>query len=386
MTGAASKILGNQNRAIVTSSSATSRESDDGRCDHPASGEPYDPASVVLECKLCGACVGLWAFITVARPLEIFNLIESPEDGQRDLATCGPDGSTQHQKSSSLKLTIAGGPPPTKQYFKPRISLPIVTRHFRAAFETNSEIRSHVSEPQGTDQLHTQSPSENQEGFRSIDLPSAESPGILKQRGAENEGFASGDGMHAVHPHLNADVNVGDPSSRLIHEGGHEQSSANTDECLDYTAEAVVTSHMAAEDAENGSSTSADLVDGFFLQMEEGTCAVPDNVVSIGDDGRVNSSVMAEATIFSQDRNDSQSMNEQDGAHLAGAIGTDALQLPANRSVDSQDAAPRIADQISVGDDVVAECTSCEPPYYLLFLTSRSLFAIIRNLDGLDSL
>ncbi|CAA7410326.1 unnamed protein product [Spirodela intermedia] len=344
------RILGNQNLASVTSSSAIFREKDDERCDHPAAGDPYDPASVVLECKLCGACVGLWAFITVARPLEIFNLIESPEDGQNDLAACGSDGSTQHQKASSLSMTIGGGPPPTKQHFKPRISLPIVARHFRAAFEKDVEINSHVSKAQAMDQSYTQSPLENQVGSMNIDLLSEEASEILKQK-------------EAIRPHLNGDAS-------LMHEEGHEQSSANTHEFLD----------NVAEDAENRLSPSTDLVDDIFLQTEEGTCALPDSVLSNSDDGRVHSPAMGEANIFSQDGDDFPGMDAQihgttpqsitpdssvdarlngrDGVHVAGAMETDAPQPPVDRSTDSQVAAQRTPHQISVVDDVVTECTS----------------------------
>ena len=135
MVDSSEKIIHNQNHPAVISVSAVCRESDEDH-EHPSSGH-YDPGSVLLECKLCGTCVGLWAFKTVPRPLEMFKLIESPDDISTE--------SMQHQRASSQSLTssIAGGPRPAKQNFKPRISLPIVARHLRAVFETSDgEARS----------------------------------------------------------------------------------------------------------------------------------------------------------------------------------------------------------------------------------------------------
>ncbi|CAA6673110.1 unnamed protein product [Spirodela intermedia] len=152
-----------KNLASVTSSSAIFRERDDERCDHRAAG-----TLMIQHCSI--RVQTLWSMCWI-----IFNLIESPEDGQNDLAACGSEFN------------------PTPESIKFKISLPIVARHFRAAFEKDVEINSHVSKAQAMDQSYTQSPLENQE---------------------------------AIRPHLNGDVS-------LTHEEGHEQSSANTHEFLD---------------------------------------------------------------------------------------------------------------------------------------------------------
>ena len=46
----------------------------------------YDPKSVVLDCRLCGSSVGLWAFSTVQCPVKFFRLVGCTEvnPGVRD--------------------------------------------------------------------------------------------------------------------------------------------------------------------------------------------------------------------------------------------------------------------------------------------------------------
>ncbi|KAJ4973739.1 hypothetical protein NE237_006913 [Protea cynaroides] len=140
-------------------------------------GHQSDPDSVVLECRLCGARVGLWAFSTVPQPLELFKLIGSSvvngknksansagnaisyasvapkthESGREshiqseDMNTISCVGATtSKERSSSLHLSIAGGPPPTKQNFRATISLPIISRHLRAGFSSIYDIRDRV--------------------------------------------------------------------------------------------------------------------------------------------------------------------------------------------------------------------------------------------------
>lgn len=98
-----------------------------------------DPSSVVLDCKLCGACVGLWVFSTVPRPLELCRVT-----GDTELNTeKNPGGGTLQKQTSSLKFTIAGGPPATKQNFKATISLPIIGRNLRSRFASYSRDRDH---------------------------------------------------------------------------------------------------------------------------------------------------------------------------------------------------------------------------------------------------
>ncbi|ERN07763.1 uncharacterized protein LOC18435993 [Amborella trichopoda] len=131
----------------------------------------YDPASVVLDCKLCGASIALWTFSTVPQPLQSFNLIEQVEvhgiDSRCSTIACyisnasGVEGASnehrianceifhddsakeistkQNDRNPSLNLSIAGGPLPTKQKFHVTVSLPIMTRHLLAG--SNSERR-----------------------------------------------------------------------------------------------------------------------------------------------------------------------------------------------------------------------------------------------------
>lgn len=98
-----------------------------------------DPSSVVLDCKLCGACVGLWVFSTVPRPLELCRVSGDTEVN----AEKSPRGGALQTQTSSLKFTIAGGPPATKQNFKATISLPIIGRNLRSRFASYSRDHDH---------------------------------------------------------------------------------------------------------------------------------------------------------------------------------------------------------------------------------------------------
>lgn len=119
-----------------------------------------DPNSVVLDCRLCGATVGLWTFSTVQQPMEFFQLVgytelntenhsaihdsgtENHPENRRDVISGGLDGALlSKERLSNLNLTIAGGPPPTKQNFKATISLPVIGRNLRARFSYDSEFR-----------------------------------------------------------------------------------------------------------------------------------------------------------------------------------------------------------------------------------------------------
>ncbi|XVF49332.1 hypothetical protein PTKIN_Ptkin04bG0002900 [Pterospermum kingtungense] len=122
----------------------------------------YDPQSVVLDCRLCGASVGLWAFSAVQRPIEFLRLVGSTEvnPGVRDsghesnassaiVAIPSNGGSSSMEQSSNLKLTIAGGPPATQQNFKATISLPVIGRSLRARLSYHPEFRDQMHNNQG---------------------------------------------------------------------------------------------------------------------------------------------------------------------------------------------------------------------------------------------
>uniref|UniRef100_A0A0D9V2P7 C3HC-type domain-containing protein n=1 Tax=Leersia perrieri TaxID=77586 RepID=A0A0D9V2P7_9ORYZ len=103
----------------------------------------YDPLSVVLDCQFCGACVALWPFSLVERPLQLFKLISdsSRQDEQTDGHASTVSGAGRSKTANvGFNFTIAGGPPPTRQNFRPRVSLPVLSRHLKAdlSFRGNS--------------------------------------------------------------------------------------------------------------------------------------------------------------------------------------------------------------------------------------------------------
>lgn len=128
----------------------------------------YDPNSVVFDCQLCGASVGLWTFSTTPRPVEFIRIvgevngesnnadrtlvIHSSNGDSGALALLGNEGhfeantskdsnSVVQEAPPSLNLTIAGGPPLAKQSFRPTISLPVIGRNLRARFSSDFELR-----------------------------------------------------------------------------------------------------------------------------------------------------------------------------------------------------------------------------------------------------
>lgn len=105
----------------------------------------FDPSSVLLNCNLCGSSVGLWAFCKVPRPVEYVRLVGFTEvNGKNDSASdqiSAPEGSSNHlihagsregmtdaitTASTSLGVTIAGGPPPAMLNYNASISLPVI--------------------------------------------------------------------------------------------------------------------------------------------------------------------------------------------------------------------------------------------------------------------
>lgn len=101
----------------------------------------YDPLSVVLDCQFCGACVALWPFSLVQRPLQLFKLIsDSNRQDDQDNGHANIVSGVGHSKDAniSFNFTIAGGPPPTRQSFRPKVSFPVVSRHLKA--DLNSRV------------------------------------------------------------------------------------------------------------------------------------------------------------------------------------------------------------------------------------------------------
>lgn len=173
-------------------------------------GQP-DLASSVLDCKLCGACVGLWMFKSIPRPLEAFILTDAADSVGQNSSTAehaggnsqnlsdsigGPNlnkGNMNRERNSALNLTIAGGVPPMKQNFRPRISFPIVSRYLRADLSSTE-----YAEPQDR---------------TGVEL--TKSVKILKRKRDEDSCHLSDGGKSDVPPDQNEDVNGQEDS------GGH---------------------------------------------------------------------------------------------------------------------------------------------------------------------
>ncbi|KAG0456619.1 hypothetical protein HPP92_024407 [Vanilla planifolia] len=116
-----------------------------------------DPASTALDCRLCGTCVGLWSFKTIPRPLEVFKItVDNSNRSEFDTGTThlaqnvevpsiktfgGTDEHPNDKRTHGLHLTIAGGPPPTRQHIRPKVSFPVVSRHLRAELASKSCFR-----------------------------------------------------------------------------------------------------------------------------------------------------------------------------------------------------------------------------------------------------
>ncbi|XP_013655570.2 uncharacterized protein LOC106360506 isoform X1 [Brassica napus] len=154
-------------RELLSSSSSTSNPNGvSENSENPVVPDTLnsDPSSVVLDCKLCGACVGLWVFSTVPRPLELCRVTGdtevNTEKNSRD--------DTLQRQTSSLQFTIAGGPPATKQNFKATISLPIVGRNLRSRFASYSRDRDHGTDNSIQDQ-QCRTPERNGGGIENSD-------------------------------------------------------------------------------------------------------------------------------------------------------------------------------------------------------------------------
>ncbi|KAF5792595.1 putative Zinc finger, C3HC [Helianthus annuus] len=111
--------------------------------------EKYDHTSVILECRFCGARVGLWAFKMTQRPTEFVRLIghAEPSDhhvletsrvekGEQTASSGNGNSSVTSSNKNVLSLTIAGGPPPAEQNFRPTISFPVVGQNLRTRFSS----------------------------------------------------------------------------------------------------------------------------------------------------------------------------------------------------------------------------------------------------------
>ncbi|KAI3785625.1 hypothetical protein L1987_44749 [Smallanthus sonchifolius] len=138
-----------QNASITVYSSRASENVEEKEGSSNES-EKYDHTSVILECRLCGARVGLWAFRTTQRPTEFVRLIGHAEPNDHrvletshveniEQTTSIDNSSVASSNRNVLNLTIAGGPPPAEQNFRPTISLPVVGQNLRTRFSSAFE-------------------------------------------------------------------------------------------------------------------------------------------------------------------------------------------------------------------------------------------------------
>ncbi|XP_073008149.1 uncharacterized protein [Typha latifolia] len=140
------QIFQQQKNAITIYSPNGQDEVEGVECASTTHGDyQCDPASVVLECRFCGACVALWAFTMIERPLQLFNF--TADSSNQDEMAAGSLGRVSEVEAPrmgtlGLNLTIAGGPPPTKQNFRPRVSFPVVSRHLRAELSSGRKCLS----------------------------------------------------------------------------------------------------------------------------------------------------------------------------------------------------------------------------------------------------
>ncbi|CAH1422344.1 unnamed protein product [Lactuca virosa] len=136
-----------KDESIKHNSSITVYSSNLDANNDPSTIEQYDHTSIVLVCRLCGAKVGLWAFRTTPQPPEFFRLIgqELNEDSNSENKQQPNVEQQQTVNRSVLNLTIAGGPPPADQNFRPTISLPVVGQNLRTRFSFAFESAADVS-------------------------------------------------------------------------------------------------------------------------------------------------------------------------------------------------------------------------------------------------
>lgn len=167
-------IVNSKSPGVVMHSKSCSDHAMDVEEDPSLNALQFDPASVVLDCKLCGATAGLWAFNVVSRPLEWFRVVESLEinghngniaasvAGSSVLDKSDKDNHTGHnggivdictsnKGSLSLNLSIAGGPSPEKQNYRATVSFPIISRHLRAELSSSFDARNHLSNASSVD-------------------------------------------------------------------------------------------------------------------------------------------------------------------------------------------------------------------------------------------
>ncbi|KAL6615543.1 hypothetical protein ACP70R_037813 [Stipagrostis hirtigluma subsp. patula] len=215
----------------------------------------YDPLSVVLDCQFCGACVALWPFSLVERPLQLFKLISDPnrQDDQdnghaNQVSGVGPSKTA----NVSFNFTIAGGPPPTRQSFRPKVSFPVVSRHLKADLNSRGKLYSsendsqmvpvspHISGPmkrkRDMDQTHIlEDDTTSNNVDTSIEGTKHDQPGDDSAESIANKEVSTGQKQVSSHSDKNKDNNMDETSNEEQPEKGSpaRNSVARTDAALD---------------------------------------------------------------------------------------------------------------------------------------------------------
>ncbi|KAJ9174095.1 hypothetical protein P3X46_017161 [Hevea brasiliensis] len=240
-------VTNGQNTSISFYSAATNENLEATEDFSLLSGLQADPHSIVLDCKLCGASVGLWTFSTVPRPVELFRLAgytevnsrknygqdsgnESQVDNRGAVANSASNGVLSSiDRPSTLNLTIAGGPPPTKQNFKATISLPVIGRNLRARLSYDSGFRDRTFNDLEVQSISDKNIFVKEKGItensfgEQVSLP--EPVGMLKSKTADQGqcSYASGDQSSCLN------IESGEKGSALRKESDIYMSSKGTD-------------------------------------------------------------------------------------------------------------------------------------------------------------
>ncbi|CAO2179287.1 unnamed protein product [Urochloa humidicola] len=211
----------------------------------------YDPLSVVLDCQFCGACVALWPFSLVERPLQLFKLIsDSNRQDDQDNGHANVVSGVGHSKNANVgfNFTIAGGPPPTRQSFRPKVSFPVVSRHLKADLNSrgnllSSESDSHMvpvasnasgsmKRKRSTDQPHSLEDDTNDVDTSTI---GANQPEDNSEKSIANSEVSTGQKQDGLHSDTDKDTSMDGASNEEEPETGcpSQKSITSTDVTLD---------------------------------------------------------------------------------------------------------------------------------------------------------
>ncbi|KAL3648198.1 hypothetical protein CASFOL_007622 [Castilleja foliolosa] len=132
-----------------------------------------DPSSVVLDCNLCGASVGLWAFCTTSQPLEYLRFVGVTEVTGKYVTTL-----------DEVSFTIAGGPPPAMLNYGAAISLPAIGSNLRTRLSIEKEAKDHLA-IQKLSKVESQQMSKESENATAAETSSTTGSGFIARNPLE---------------------------------------------------------------------------------------------------------------------------------------------------------------------------------------------------------